>query len=1280
MLKRLELLGFKSFAEKTRFDFPPGVTAIVGPNGSGKSNVVDAVRWVLGEQSAKSLRGGEMTDVIFNGSSTRKSLGLAEVSLTFDNRPRQTEDGGQRTEDSENKEAPPDETAGASSSSPSSVLRPLSSASPVTFLGNHRGPLNIDADEVVITRRVYRDGQGEYLINNRPCRLKDIKDLFLGSGAGSNAYSIIEQGRVDALLQASTKDRRVIFEEAAGISRFKARKTEALRRLDRVEQNLQRLRDILAEVDKQLRSVRLQASKAQRFQEYSARLKELRVGLGVREFRELTGRWDAERGRRDELRAGLSEATERAAAWEEEARRREAAVAGLESALRDGESRLADARQRIAADQATAGHERARGEGLEADLARARRQQAELARFLGQLGEAAAAAERELAGVAAQEEGQRQRVEELTEQARAATEQLAQLRQQVLADQAEQMDRLGQEVQAKNDAIFARNLLEKLYGERERKRARSAQASEHLATIDLELDALTRAESELQGRLADARQEQHAHTAERDELRRRAEEAQQVLADRRARHTGLISRIEVLEGLERSREGLNAGVREVCSLLDGLNALDSAGTANSPWRTVRGLVADLLTVPHEVAPLIDLALGEAAQCFLVRDAGALDRALEGRSFAGRVGFLPFTPTDSGDWSPGEPPPLAQRADRLVRCESPELAGLPGRLLGRTLIVSDLAIARRIAAQSPGWRFVTRRGELLESDGTLTVGGAHAEAGLLSRKSELRELRREAAAAQEAIDEAERGWLALRAAADDLEGPLRALGQEIALLSDRAGDLRLRIGQHRHRHAALNEEVALNRNELDGLEQDIARLEGDWARANTRAGEAEGAVRTLQERMDAGAEAIRECELRRTRLDQEHTAAQVSLAQLAERLAGLRRRFEQSAQELAQRRQEAEGVAAQVAAAERRLAASGQALLDATARLAVHYLDKESAERQLRDQSAKRDEERARRQELQDRLQQVRSAWQSRQEEAHALDLCVRDLEHHRTALADRIREDYGIELAEIVPEDSPQRAQRTQREDNQEESNDPSSPSSSELSAPSAVNLFDPAAAEQEIAELRTKLSKLGSVNLESLQELTETETRASALQAQFDDLTSAQKSLQEIIGSINQDSRRLFTETFAAIRAHFQELFRKLFGGGMADVVLEDESDVLECGIEINARPPGKELRSISLMSGGEKTLTAVALLLAIFRSKPSPFCLLDEVDAALDEANTARLAAVLREFMERSQFIVVTHHKRTMASADVLYGVTMQESGVSRQVAVRFEDWPDEEQQTAA
>ncbi len=341
-------------------------------------------------------------------------------------------------------------------------------------------------------------------------------------------------------------------------------------------------------------------------------------------------------------------------------------------------------------------------------------------------------------------------------------------------------------------------------------------------------------------------------------------------------------------------------------------------------------------------------------------------------------------------------------------------------------------------------------------------------------------------------------------------------------------------------------------------------------------------------------------------------------------------------------------------------------------LASWYLRKEEAERRLTGLAAERDRQRGEKNRIAEEAQANRGGWRERQEQAHARELEVNELRHRREALCDRLREDYQLELAELYAQSAaPDVGAGSPRPDAEQGGETPPLPPRSHVD-------LDVQAAEEEIAELRRKLSRLGNVNMDAIQELNDLEIRAETLRVQYDDLTSAQRSLQEIIGRINTDSRRLFLETFTVVRTHFQDLFRKLFGGGMADVMLEDETDVLESGIEIVARPPGKELRSISLMSGGEKTMTAVALLLAIFQSKPSPFCILDEVDAALDEANVGRFTNVLREFLDRSQFILITHSKRTMACADVLYGVTMQESGVSRRIAVRFEDWPDEEGET--
>jgi chromosome segregation protein len=466
---------------------------------------------------------------------------------------------------------------------------------------------------------------------------------------------------------------------------------------------------------------------------------------------------------------------------------------------------------------------------------------------------------------------------------------------------------------------------------------------------------------------------------------------------------------------------------------------------------------------------------------------------------------------------------------------------------------------------------------------------------------------------------------------------------------------------------LHEEVTVSRRELGLLDNDIEMLQKAWSDARTQAEAAEKQVHELQERIQQAEHTIHDEERRRHEQQQQVTLAKVALATVEERLTALRSKHRQLQSDYEQRREEWREGEQRLADSRKRLQESQATMLQASAALARWYLDKEASERRAAELSRERDLQRHERQLLAERAQAARAEWQARQNDVHAHELTANDLRHKRNGLVERLREDYQLDLAELY---------QARIADCGAQIEETTTPSAEPMSQSAIRNpqLENPQAINDEIAELKRKLSRLGSVNLESLQELAELEIRAQTLKTQHDDLTAAKKALEEIIRTINQDSRRLFTESFTAIRAHFQELFRKLFGGGMADIVLEDESDILESGIEIVARPPGKELRSISLMSGGEKTMTAVALLMAIFRSKPSPFCILDEVDAALDEANIGRYTAVLREFLDLSQFIIITHSKRTMAACDVLYGITMQESGVSKRVAVKFEDWPDD------
>jgi chromosome segregation protein len=1213
MLTRLELVGFKSFADKTRLDFAPGITAVVGPNGSGKSNVVDGVRWILGEQSAKSLRGGEMADVIFNGSSSRKSLGMAEVTVAFD---------------------------------------------------NARRLLAVDADEVQVTRRVYRDGTGEYLINGQMARLKDVKDIFLGSGAGAGGYTIIAQGRVDELLQASTKDRRDIFDEAAGISRFKAKKTEALRKLVAVEANLTRSRDRLDGLDAQLRTLRMQASKAQKYKEYSDRLRELRVGLGAKEYRDLSAALAAEERALAELTAAAGGSATRAEELDRAARAADAAVTATEAGLRQQEAGLAEARQQIAGFEASARHDRTAAADHEAEALRVAKARADVAArtraIEAELVKATAAAAAADATLAAET----QAAEAAAAALDAVTARATDLDARIAAGQDRQFELVRKAATARTRATASLEQVERMQATYTRKRGELDQLGARRGGLETALDGLSRADADLQARLAAARDRLAALADERDTLADAQEAVQQRLESLRVRQGDLRGRVEVLEGLERAQEGIGAGVRAVLARMQdearGRNESEpgsaSPGLPPSPFHTIAGLVADLLTVPREVAGLVELALGDTAQRFVVRDPAAVDAvAAAVAGVPGRVGFIPVTAT-AGHYEPVAGTPHPRTLASLVRCDHPDLAGLPEQLLGTVVLADSLADARRLAAGFPGYRFITRGGDLLEPDGALTVGPPAGGTGLVSRKSELRELRDQSRALAADVSAAEAGFADLRRRADAVAGQAEAAETEIDMLSGEAGDLQQKLAVQRQQLDQLDENLDLLRAEARILEDEVRRGEAAWVGSKLEAEEAEGQAAALGNELERQKAESRAAVDAQKAAQGAHTAAQVGLGRASADRDRTRDRQSALEADLKKRRIEAIDQVAAAANAKSRLAEAVLSVLRATAAAAAAFHEKESRERRAAALAAAAAADRATRDAARHELDTLRAGWQEQQAAAHARDLTVHDLRARREAVAARLHE-LEFDVAQLAP--------------GAEEASLPTPGPADEDAAPESK--LPPA---QEIDELKKKLARLGSVNLEALEELTRVEAEHDGLKAQHDDLAAARKSLQEVIDAINGESRTLFTSTLTAVRGYFQELFRKLFGGGQADIVLEDGVDVLDSGIEVTARPPGKELRALSLLSGGERTLTAIALLLAIFRNKPSPFCLLDEVDAALDEANTARLAGVLREFLDRSQFIVITHKKRTMAAADRLWGVTMQESGISRVLPMRFEDWPDEEQ----
>lgn len=1215
MLKRLELVGFKSFADVSRFEFAPGITAIVGPNGSGKSNIVDAVRWVLGEQSARTLRGGEMADVIFNGSATRKSLGMAEATLTFDNRRR---------------------------------LLPL------------------EADEVTVTRRVYRDGTGEYLINGQESRLREIKELVLGSGAGSSGYTIIAQGKVDELLAASAIDRRAIFEEAAGISRFKAKKQETLRKLATVEQNVQRSKDRLATLENQLRSLRSQAAKAQRYKDYTTQMRSLRLQLGQNDYQELSGGIETESSALATMKAALAETTGEAQRLEAEIRHAHEQDRLSEDKLRGLQEQLAEVHQFITAQESSVRHSGLSVEEQAVEVLRLGAQRAELG------GRILALASSQ--GLAVEEQKEREAcwrnavaaAEAAAEAQQALAMQLEELERQQESDREEQFATVSRAAALHSQAEAQKTQIERIRHELTRKQGELDQIISRRLAAEQAVQAISQVGADVQGRLQAAQEQARRLADQRDSLQRQVEQLHAQLAHLHLQRSDIRARIEILDALDRQLDGLDLGVREVLMKLSDDSRLDDA---SGLIHHVYGLVADLFTAPHEIAGLIDLALGPKAQWFVIRDAESVDAVVSALGpLSGRVGLIPYQPPvgrdpplgggderlRAPDASPARPVASAERAfpptaADYVRCDHPELADLPGQLLGDVILVQDLATARQChrwaCSQGQRLRFLTRHGALLEPDGAITLGPLTTGSGLLSRKSELRELRLRLPDLERAIEGSEQELAHCQQQMQAVQSQGQALEAQITALAGEAGDLQQQTARLQETVQQLMESQSLLEHECRWLADDLQRGESLWQQLSDSARQADAEAQEIKLRLDQCLAAIHATQAELAESQQASTEAQLAVERAAAERDRATEQLRWLDEELHKCRREEKELASAIGTASQRRTLAELAVLQATAMLAEAFAKKETLQSHLAEAETERARNRQKGDFLAEQLKALRVGWQQQQSAVHAKELAVQDLISRREALVQRLKEDFGIEWSEFASAPPPEAAP------------------------------FDAQAARLELDELKRKLSRLGSVNMEALDELNRLEGEVSELHRQHADLMDAQKSLQEIISQINTDSRKLFLETLSSVRGYFQEMFRRLFGGGQADIVLENESDVLESGVDIQARPPGKELRSISLLSGGEKTLTAIALLLAFFRSKPSPFCLLDEVDAALDEANTQRLATLLQDFRHQAQFIVITHKKRTMAVADVLHGVTMQESGVSKIVSVRFEDWPDDE-----
>ena len=1233
-LKALELFGFKSFADRTRFEFPEGITVVVGPNGSGKSNVVDAIKWVLGEQSVRNLRGKASTDVIFAGSAARKALNAAEVSLVFDNTTRE---------------------------------------------------LPVESDEVRIMRRVYRSGESEYLVNDGISRLRDIREILSGTGAATDSYSVIEQGRVDALLVASGKERRAVFEEAAGITKFRSRRAEAIRRLDRTEQNRQRLADIVGEVAARLETVKKQASRARRWKRMTERLQSLRFAAASADLVGVNALLN-------EVSVSINDAHERSEAALAEKAAAEKEIQVIEQQGKEIDPQLTAFQEQLAADRENVVSIEAKCEGLRArcfdieeelDLAvsHVHASEAELrstCEAIDVIQADCSSASDDLRRVERDLRQQEKAIVGSREDAQSAQQRLSELRNAKERQVLDHQTIKAAVVQRQGEAKASLDAVERIQNELESSWALVHRLEESSASIEGTVAALTQRRVEFQARHDQLDVEQQSAT-------QKVEQAWQKLAERQGRLEALRDRQKLLEDLITSHDGVSEATRQI---LDHF-AEDIPG--------LRGLPADLIVADSEWAGHVDIAVGVLGQRLVVeRLSDMLDwyerwqntsSAQDLVATSGRVGFLaidklPEPPMVnfedilgeskagvigrldqlvSGDsekesgCEQGQPPEAAHQSGLIqvgkkAECHHSESNSsdlLKRRLLGRVWVIESISLVRQfIDRMPPGLVFLDRTGNWLSSDGGFEAGASSAGAGLVSRHSELRTVKIDQQAVLVSVRDAKHDLQSCQKKIEDLREEQRGVVAKQHELAES-------IASSRSEQQRFQREIQVTRSQVNEQQQALHEAEA-------RAVEAADAVRSAATKTEEILAEISRTDTALTEVESNLESLGQSHEQVLERIEGFRDQLSVCRERVAgleatvvakqadKTRQEAELAAAatkqriikeRVSTNEIDLLVAGDKYAEAclsaerSARLVSMLLEKQATIR-LAEKKAN------------NILNSARETIQECSSISHAADLKKETAIHQRTRVLERLHDDYGIDpTAELPP------------------------PASTD----SEGNAIEVPASREElddlIEETRRKLGGVGSVNLEALAESESLAERLAGLEARLGDVTDAKHSVEKLIERIDEESRRLLGETIEKVRAEFSGLFEQLFGGGQADIILDPEIDLLETTVEIMARPPGKEPRNISLLSGGEKTMTCVALLLAIFRSRPSPFCVLDEVDAALDEANVDRFVGVLRDFLSSTQFIVVTHSKKTMATATTLYGVTMEESGVSKRVAVQFE-----------
>ncbi len=1228
-IKALQITGFKSFVDKTAFSFDKGISGIVGPNGCGKSNVVDAIRWCMGEQSPRRLRGKGMDDVIFAGSDARSPVGLAEVVLTFDNA-----DGV----------APPEFAA---------------------------------YSEIQISRRLYRTGESEYLLNKTPCRLRDILDFFRDTGIGTKGYTIVEQGRIAEIVSAKPEERRTLIEEAAGISKFKARRREAESKLKSTDQNLLRVKDVLGEIRRQISSIERQARKAAQFKRFREQQRVLELSLASDERAELVAELDGGRGKltalRDQVTASEARLAEREAGLEE----KRLGLAERERILSQGNEALFQLRTAIKELESQVSYERRERASL-AEMGESRgRERDQLGTQLQSLEEEAASLADELSAVetALAEEGEAMRMAEgeagtageALRQVELARDSESQTLVEVLTHIARTEDRLSTIGDRRADIDRRlRSADEQL----EVQQNEGAQAEAEQEKLEQGLRNLLAERDRLMGSLRDAitrSEEAAAHEkTSAGELRSRRE----LRETRRAR---LASLQEILAG----GEDVGAGVRHLLGLSDD----------NRSRIGVRGLVRDAFEIDPAYERAVEAVLADCAEGAILAPGANPGDALDAIRSAG-AGRGVLVLERNQDAAEGFVPlgrPLAQH----VRFR-PGFESVGRALIGGVNVVDSLAEAvERYGRGGIPCTFVTVSGDVLTPHGVIRGGGEANQAGMLTRVREMRELEAEVARLDADVETRERSQVEserlLVAATDELDN-LRNRHHTAALaVANHEKDLertRERVKSIGELHEGRVAERSEFLTEVEGMETERERLGRELTEARERR------VRH-QRQLDALGLQVGSATRELSRLDVVVTERRVQHQGREEVRDRLRASVERTSAGIAETRTWIQQREAEIRTGEERREALAHSIAAAEAALAER-LREEEASRQSNEQKRDAYESEANAvRETEEAARGVRIELETHRDEAQQAELGLQQMDLRLNHLDEQVREKWSIELIHWKPpmpvtDDDPV-AELSAGDVEPLVAADPQGDEEDALTLAQSAGAadrdakrearelaelmtLDSAARTDKLKQIRSKIESIGDVNLGAIEEHEELRERQRFLDEQKTDLETSVAQLREAISRINRTSRKRFRETFDAVNEKFVKNFPRLFRGGKAALNLTDSEDVLEAGIEILAQPPGKRLQSVNLLSGGEKTMTAIALLVSVFQVRPSPFFLLDEVDAALDDANVGRFNEIVREMADDSQFLMITHNKRTIEIADVLYGVTMEERGVSKLVAVEL------------